>query len=278
METFFFKKSFFKIGFLGAVLLFSFLVFFGNAFAADLDDIPLDIVKTYNVEDENARGGDIVSHNSKSNIYILSRAESSKRMFGVIAESPLLVFETGKEGMPIVRSGVSKVNVLVFENKPIEQGDIITSSSFPGKGKKVGSGDSYVLGMAKENTSFEETTGEVVNYEGKNAKTAFIDVDISIGSRIGAASRIQTGGSGGFSEATVTNIVQYLIAAFIVLGSIYIAFKNFMPNLQKGVISMGRNPRVKDSIRSMVIYNSIIMILIALGGFLVGLAVIWLPI
>lgn len=273
---------------LGLLLVFVIFLFFslmvpGIIFAApaSLSSSKMDIVYTYEVEDENVSAGDVISYQEKSNTYILTRERGSKNIFGVVPDRPTLVFQQG-EGTPIVTSGKVWVNAILKKGESIEKGDLITSSSYAGLARKAEREDNYLLGKAKSSFS-EENTVSTTTKEGRTILKGKVLVELNIGKReipgwLSPGWKSEGEGAGKFIKATVTNIIQYIVAAFVAIGSVYLAFKNFTPNLEKGVISMGRNPRARGSIRSMVIFNAFLMILLGIGGLLVAVGIIMLPI
>ncbi len=215
---FFYKQKFFKKSFISLFAFASIFVCLMNpsdVMAVNGDILP-NVAKTHNIEDENVQSGDIISYNNEINTYTLSKSVSSKRMFGVVAENPLLVFEYDEEGVPVLKSGALKVNVLLKEGEEIKQGDLITSSSFPGKGKSVGSEDFYVLGASKENVSFDSSIAPVMSYEGEDIKVSKVGVDVDIGPRPETSFHTQTDGAGESNETTSTKIIQYAIARYFI--------------------------------------------------------------
>ena len=222
----------------------------------------LTIATTYIISEDSVDSGDIVSFDRTTQLFRLAREAGDENLFGVVSQDPLLVLETEPDGIPIVRSGETQVNVTVA-NGPIAAGDYITSSAIAGKGQRADSDHTYIIGVALE-PFLGETTPE-----------GSVSVLLSVGTQEEAASRA---GTTGVTEATVLNIIQYVIAALIAIGSIYIAFKNFGPNIKDGIVSIGRNPLAKSSIQSMVILNAVLIVLISVGGLFIGVAILLLPI
>jgi len=237
----------------------------------------VDIAKTYIIEDEQVVSGDIISFDKTLQEFNLSNRDEDEDVFGITSDDPLLVLVTEEDGIPVVRTGEAMVNVTSI-NGPIIAGDFITSSLVPGKGRKADDSDSYIIGIALDPFLGEftatSTTEEVVS-------GGTIRVLLRIGSKASVIQEFSDSPAEqntGVTEATVLNIVQYILAAFIAVGSIYVAFKNFGPNIKDGIVSVGRNPLAKSSIQSMVILNIILIILISAGGLFVSLAILLLPI
>jgi len=235
------------------------------------------IVSTYDVVDEIISYGDVVSYNKKSNVYILSNIRSDEDVFGVIVEKPVILHHRVNGSVPIAELGEVLINVTTI-NGPIYVGDILTTSMIPGKAQKADKEDSHIVAVARESFLGNSTT--TINISG-------IEGDISVGQiraflTVGAADNLQKGENplpnSQLSEATVLNIIQYIVAAFVAIGSVYIAFHNFIPNINEGVVSIGRNPRAKSSIQSMVVLNAVLIVLVSVAGFALSVAIILLPI
>lgn len=238
----------------------------------------VEIAKTYTLsESEEVQSGDIVSFNPATQQMTLSRAPGDRNTFGIVVFEPLLVLSSEDvDEVPVVRTGEAAVNVTAG-NGSIEPGDFITTSSIAGKGIRADESHEYIVGVALEPYSGEESeTGTISQGQ--------IQVLLNIGTREQAIREIEEEEETeetavtGISEATILNIIQYLLAAFIAVGSIYVAFKNFGPALRDGITSIGRNPLARSSIQSVVILNAVIIVLISAGGLLVSIAILLLPI
>lgn len=236
------------------------------------------IASTYNVLGEGLSYGDIVSYDKGTNSYILSQVVGDENLFGVIIEQPVLLYHKTDGSVPIVQTGEALVNVSDI-NGPIAPGDSVTSSIIPGKGERgTGKDAQYIIGIALEPFSPSNASATSTAADGSVVSIGQIKVFVSIGTYGAAKEQSSTGPVGTFSVATILNIIQYVIAAFIAVGSVYIAFRNFMPNIREGISSVGRNPRAKASIQSMVILNAVLIVLVSVSGFALSIAIILLPI
>src|SRR3989344_8435598 len=114
----------------------------------------------YDIADNEAVDGDIVS--ISDNGLTRSTLESAENIFGVIVDTPLIVFrQEATNGKPVVKAGIAQVNV-TGAGGSIAYGDKISASTIPGKGQKATSG-STTLGVAMaafEGTS-ESDTGKI---------------------------------------------------------------------------------------------------------------------
>jgi len=247
--------------------------------AAQEDSIgTTNIVSTYEVLDEDISYGDIVSYAKESDTYVLSSERSDKNLFGVVIEKPIILHKRAVGSVPITESGETLINVTTV-NGPIYAGDVLTSSSIPGKAQRADETDEFVVGVARESFFGIGTTTIIISDTGEGIPLGQIKAVLSIGPASNLSKLVETAGTDvRFNEATVLNIIQYLVAAFVAVGSVYIAFHNFMPNINEGIISIGRNPRAKSSIQSMVVLNSVLIILVSVAGLALSVAIILLPI
>lgn len=233
------------------------------------------VTSTYTISDENVAYGDIISFNKEEGTYTLSRVIDDKNIFGVVAEQPILLFHRKDGAIPIVQSGDVLLNVTTA-NGPIATGDDVVTSSFPGKGQKADIYDANVVAIARE----------VFTGVGAMATTTLDGQEIAIGQiravlAVGVA-RSQKPISVKLpfvpqEKSPITRVIQYLVAAVIAVGSVYISFRNFMPNIHEGIASIGRNPRAKTSIQSMVVLNAALIILVSAAGFALSIIIILLP-
>lgn len=238
---------------------------------------PIRMASTFPVADTGVEQGDIISYNARSDVYILSREVGDSDIFGVVVEQPLMVLRGEEDEVPVVQSGHVPVNV-TLRNGPINAGDFITSSPIPGKGQRADPDKEkqYILGVARE--SFTKSDGfSTTTTTGETVTMGKIDVTLRFGPQNRVRQALQEQREG-FGEITMIHVLQYGVAAFVAVGAAYIAFRNFMPNLRRGVISVGRNPRARSSIQSMVILNTVLILVVVAAGFFVALGIIMLPV
>ncbi len=247
------------------------------------------VAYSYKIADESFEYGDIVSYDKKTGLHSLSKKSSDKNMFGVAVEDPVLLFRSGeKNKVPVVQSGRVLVNVTTL-NGPIKIGDYITSSDIPGKGQKASGENIYVLGSALESFGDKEKAkgGDILfgkimiilNIEerkdisssgGLNIPLFSSDENKGLGVDPGDGSSSGEGGS-------KVSAIKYIVAAIIAIVSIFIALRNFMTVVNKGVVSVGRNPLAKTSVWSIVVLNTIIALVISIIGIFLSLVIISLP-
>ncbi len=241
----------------------------------------ISIVSTYTIQDEAYENGDIVSFNQNLNTYALSRVTGDEGIFGVIQDTPVVVFRSGEGDVPVVELGEVFVNVTTL-NGPIQVGDPISSSPIPGKGQRFDDEDEgYILGIALEPFNLENST-DTVTYEGEDIAIGNIVVLLRIGENTEGFIQVP-------APAIIVNeepeegigigtLLRYLLAILFAITSLYLIFKKLGPNLRQGVISVGRNPLAKSTIQAMVTFNILLILVISIASLLISFAIIILPI
>lgn len=239
------------------------------------------IPSTYDVFGNTVESGDIISFNPVLNIHETAKIERDENMFGVVDTTPIVVFRSGVNKLPVVQLGEVSVNVTAL-NGPIKIGDSITSSQIEGKGQKFEQSEGYILGVALQ--SFDGTTGSsTVVYEGSEYFVGSIKTLLSIGPHLDNQTDPVTPATifvreSGETETGLETIFRYVTAALFALGTVFVVLKTFGPNVGKGVVSIGRNPLAKSSIQAMVVFNVILILAISVVSFIVSLLIIFLPI
>lgn len=257
------------------ILLFTLAPF--SSALAQLNEIS--IVGTYIIS-ESYENGDIVAYDEVADVYSLARDDTDKEIFGVIQENPVVVFRVNDEQVPVANSGEAFVNVTAL-NGPIQIGDRITVSRIPGKGQVLGEEAGISVGIALENfTGKEEGVGSVILGEEEFALGSILvllDVDSSYGIQleIGAPTIIVNEESR--VGLTIGTAFRYILAIIFAIGALFLVFKNFGPNLKEGVVSVGRNPLAKNTIQSMVTFNTLLILTISVAILLMSLAIILVP-
>ena len=234
-----------------------------------------------------AESGDLVSFDRSTQTFRLAQVISDSNLFGVVVTNPAILLRTSTESVPLVSSGEVYVQVTTA-NGPISAGDYITSSSIPGKGQKAGPSTSVVLGIALDSfPALSNATPSVVSTTTVDGGS--IRVLLAIGPKL-----LDSGGDGeliavnaageneqsssldmfGVSTSLAT-LIKYLLATIVVVGSVYVAFRNFGSNMRDSIISVGRNPLAKASIQSMVMLNTVLIVLVSVAGLFIGLMILF---
>ncbi|OGG04387.1 hypothetical protein A2Z33_04420 [Candidatus Gottesmanbacteria bacterium RBG_16_52_11] len=239
------------------------------------------IATTFEIVDDQAVDGDIMSLSEETSTVTRSTRTGDNKMYGVLVEKPEIVYRT-RPDIPIARSGTAMVNVTTLGG-PIKVSDYITSSPIAGKGQKAQELTGYMIGVALEN--FDGTGGTSVDPAGavKGGK-----INVAIG--IGPASPILIRAAGGAlgivrqivnaiwynisQSRQLERLIRFLLAALLALLVIYISYRTFGRNITKGMEAMGRNPLARNSIQAMIILNVVLIFVVALGGIILALLII----
>ena len=230
--------------------------------------------------------GDIIAYDNIQNNYILSQKADDSRVYGVAVKNPAIVLYDNATDVPVARSGRVLVNV-TLENGPIAVGDGIVASSIPGKGMRATASSANIIGYARESFS-AASSSTVLSLKGTSVKAGTIIVELS--ETLGTSQPMQQTFQAGQIQCTkgtiacsvlqkidatpLVTLMRYVIAAVVILGSLYLAFRSFMANAINGVISVGRNPRAKGIIQAMVIFNALLAGGIAIIGLAVGMFIL----
>lgn len=234
-----------------------------------------------------AESGDLVSFDRSTQTFRLAQVISDSNLFGVVVTNPTILLRTSTESVPLVSSGEVYVQVTTA-NGPISAGDYITSSSIPGKGQKAGPSTSVVLGIALDSfPALSNATPSVVSTTTVDGGS--IRVLLAIGPKLldsGGDGELIAANAAGENEQTssldmfgvstsLATLIKYLLATIVVVGSVYVAFRNFGSNMRDSIISVGRNPLAKASIQSMVMLNTVLIVLVSVAGLFIGLMILF---
>ena len=239
---------------------------------------------------------DIISYNATDDTYSPSRHFADESMLGVVVDDPVLYMGEGISSAssvrPIIRIGEAVVNVSTIGGE-IKAGDIITTSEIPGNGQRADKENTpYILGFALDNMTLN---GNEIVYDNKNIKLGTVPVALRIGPYITkeGASFITTGkkeldelanavGKGGTEQSDVVNVGPFkvfrlLLAAIVAISSIVISITRFGDAFREGVVSIGRNPLARSQIHSVLLWNTLLIILVSGVGLSVAVAIILFP-
>lgn len=250
------------------------ILLIGNPISTHAQSYGSSIATTHIILGGNTQAGDIVSFDKNTRTFHLTRIPGDKDAFGIVVNSPILFLSNGGSGVPIVTSGEVPVNVTT-QNGPIKVGDYIAPSSIPGKGVKANSSDPYIIGTAM--SSFPSVSSSSPS----SAKKIYNgSIQMLFQHRINPILSLskQTPKSVAIGKDIIFHIVKYILAALIAIGTIYVAFKASGSSIKSGIISIGRNPLAKSSIRSLLVLDTIMVILISVVGLTAALALVFLPI
>ncbi|OGG48224.1 hypothetical protein A2678_01415 [Candidatus Kaiserbacteria bacterium RIFCSPHIGHO2_01_FULL_53_31] len=251
----------------------------GAAFLAKVQPDTIAIAKTYIISDDAALSGDLVSFDQTTQTFRLAQEAGDPNVLGVVVTDPMIVLDTNPGGVPVVSTGTVTVNV-TNANGTISVGDYITSSAVPGKAQKADTSDSFVIGTALD--SFPSGTIATEELSGLAEDSGSIRAQLALGPPVldetaTETEQLVTVGEDIGITAPVAVLIKYLLAAMVVFGTIFIAFRNFGSNLKDSIVSIGRNPLAKASIQSMVVLNTVLIILVSIAGLFLGLLILFFP-
>ncbi len=233
--------------------------------------------------------GDIVSYDAESGTVHPSQLPEDEMMFGVVVLEPVMYMTDGadEEGaVPVVRYGNVSVNV-TDATGPILAGDLVTTSYIAGKGQRISRDQgAYVMGFALEDMVL---TGDILDLEGRTIRVGSVPVALRIGPYVSGqssaflASTTALGYMPGSTQPDgergldLFKMFRYLLASIVAVGTVIVAARRFGDAFSQSVISVGRNPLARSQIRSMVLWNAFLLIVISGIGFAVAVAIIMAP-
>src|SRR3989338_6801407 len=235
--------------------------------STQLGEMNTEVTTIYQIADKDAVDGDLLI----SSVLGLVRSSEiyDRSLFGVLNSQPLLVYRSGEEGQPVIRSGLAEVNVNGLGG-PISVGDYIASSEIPGKGQKaIDSG--YVIGVALEPFNGTE------NQQGKirvAVKIEFAEVNAPrfinrLFSYIGRSLLLNVN-----DPQKLGDLIRYIAAGVIVLLSFTFAFLTFSRSVVRSIEAIGRNPLARHTIQVTLILNLILMVATAIIGVIASVIII----
>ncbi len=233
------------------------------------------IAETLTISSGTPVSGDLIAYDPHSQRYYIASEPNDPSLFGVVVTKPLLVLRGTSGGVPVVTSGTAEVNV-TNAGGSIEVGDYLTSSSIPGSAQKAGPTDPYVIGTALQSFMGATSTGSgSILVALSFARRPQFSPATASSSPISSTQQNTPKTQG--PTVPAVQVLRYLLAAFIAVGSVYAAFRNFGANITSGIVSIGRNPLAKTSIQLMVALNAALIVFISLLGLFVALVVVLMP-
>lgn len=268
--------SFFVALFFSTLLIFKPAVIYAQSPIPN--EINTEVTTLYQIADKEATDGDILVKSNQGLIRASKIYDNS--IFGVFSSQPLVVYRSGEEGQPVIRSGIAEVNVTTLGG-PIILGDYITSSEIPGKAQKA-TESGYVIGVALE--PFSDTTGnETANGPSATIQQGKIRVAVKIEYAEITAPRFLERLFSFLGRSLLQNIndpqklgdlIRYIAAGLIVLLSFTFSFLTFSRSVNKSIEAIGRNPLARNTIQITLILNLILMVVTAIIGVIASVLII----
>lgn len=258
-------------------LLALFFALFIFPFPVHAQSQGIEVTSVYEIAEAEAVEGDILKATDKG--LIRTTIGFDNKIFGVIQNSPLLVYRSETKGKPVIRSGVAQVNVTTL-NGPIKYGDYITSSSIAGKGQKA-SESGYTVGMALRDFSGEG--GEQI--DGPRGKVASGKIPVAVRIEYTELTNPRFAGrlfgfvGTAFLENVsdpkqIGNVVRFVAAGLVILLSFTFGFLTFSRSIAKSIEALGRNPLAKSTIQLSMIINIALLVVTGIVGIVASILII----
>ncbi len=223
------------------------------------------------VDSQDKRDGLVISHQDSA--YTLSSETYDKSVFGVIARNSAVEFTTGgsAETVPVITSGLVPV-LVTAKNGNIAVGDSIATSDLPGIAMKA-TKSGFVVGVAQEAFN-SENAAEI------GSILVTLDIKFSFASDSPDSEKISRRLLDIVSLSTIasleepTQVMRYVIAAIVLLGSLLFGFASFFRSAHKGIDALGRNPLAKNAIVLGIALNTLITLAIIGVGIVLSYTII----
>ncbi len=230
-----------------------------------------------------ATDGDILSFDPLTQTHRRSGARNDALMFGVVVDDPLLQvsdIDPVPGARPVVRVGEAVVNVSTRAGI-IRTGDLVTTSDLAGLGERADRDTAgYVLGVALEDMQYASTDRTLP----EGVQFGKVAVALRVGQYLPGDSMTEEPTStepiivpiGQTNETGIDYFMmfRYILATVVVLLSILIALRSFGGALSQSVIAVGRNPLARSAIYSMMLWNSLFILIVSGVGLCLGIAII----
>jgi hypothetical protein len=221
------------------------------------------------------QSGDIISYDPASQTYQPSATRSDETVYGVVVADPVLYMDdreaTGTE--PVIRFGETLVNVSDW-NGPVSAGDLVTTSHLIGVGQLLPRTESgYIVGLALTDAEYGT---EVYQVDGQDVRVGEVLLALRIGYTEGipeaeAAEAEVLPEEELVEEETGYKLIRYLLGSVVIILAIVFVLRRFADLFAQSIVSVGRNPTAHTRIRSILIWNAILIVII--GGMGIGIGV-----
>lgn len=206
---------------------------------------------------EQVTAGTVIRFDEETDTYALSKGTADLTVYGVAAERPAVVFVTSATAVPVVTAGVTPV-LVTMENGPIARGDVLTTAIISGQARRANA-DEPVFAVALEARS---EPGLVLASIGAEEAQAAL------------AQRAAITAPGGI----IVSVARAAMAAVLVLGAIGFLLYSFRSIMMTGVISIGRNPRARQSVLWVSVGSMLLAIVLTGLVVFVAIGILILPV
>ena len=200
--------------------------------------------------------------------YQLSTEKYDTNVFGVVNQTPAVEFTYTDDTLlenttPVISKGTAIVRVAA-QNGAIEVGDRLTTSETPGVAM-IANKSGYTIGVAQE--AYNPTDA---NAEGLIIAT--LDIRYTLSGSNQESSKVQAQLRDVFNLSAIaaledpTDVFKYVLAAFILVGSIAFSFLVFGRSAQNSILALGRNPLASRAISMGMLLNIMMSIIVIVSG------------
>ncbi|MBP9749531.1 MAG: hypothetical protein KBD21_02280 [Candidatus Pacebacteria bacterium] len=196
--------------------------------------------------------------------------------------------ETVDNAYPVVRYGEVEVNVSTI-NGELHAGDLVASSRVIGLGQRFeGAQSGQVLGIAVSDMEYEPTA---ISVDGEVVRLGRISVALQIGRQDVAVTDIAENiendqdyiereefekwliKAGVQSEGNTFMFVRYSVGSLVTLIAFILAIRRFGGFFKESIAAVGRNPMAHQQIKSLIVWNTFMIVVIGGTGLLIGLII-----
>lgn len=207
---------------------------------------------------ESVQAGDVICQYNEGFKKCITEYDTS--IYGIVVENPSisLIDEGIENGVLVATNGIAEIKISSIDGN-IKEGDLITSSSTAGVGKKM-TRNGYVIGSAME------------SYESDNPNNIgkiqlIINVHPAAGFAKGGTNLLKYIRDGlAVPLLEPLESLRYLLAILMVLISFTMGMIYFGKSSRAGIEAIGRNPLAKKVIQLTVLMNIVLTVVIVLVG------------
>jgi len=249
------------------------LIFSTPAFAQTADQLySLGIAENVTIVGDNLEGGMVVTY--KDGQFALSSEEYDPYVYGVISDTPAIEFiyeNIERDTLAVVSRGSTPMKVTA-QNGAINIGDRLTSSNKPGIAM-LANKSGLTLGVAQEafDSSNPDEVGVII---------VTLDIKFTLSRSITEKQKVNSKLLDVVNLSSIAaledpqEVLKYVLAAFILVGSVAFSFLVFGRSAQNSILALGRNPLASKAISLGMVLNIAMSLFIIISGVLTSWFVI----
>lgn len=266
-------KLLFRVGIVVVVFTLAFIQVDNLVLAQTAEDLySLGVAENLTITGDNLESGQIVTYLDGQ--YRLSTEEYDPYAFGVISAVPAIEFVyegIERQTLPVVSRGSAPVKVTA-SNGPIAIGDRITTSTTPGVGM-LANKSGLTIGVAQEayDPANPQEIGEII---------VTVDIKFALSRSLTDQQRVSGKLLDVVNLSTIAaledpqEVLKYVLAAFILIGSVTFSFLVFGRSAQNSILALGRNPLASKAISLGMVLNIAMSLFIIISGIVTSWFVI----